>query len=151
VFYTGIIAQSITIDDNSRDASQLVQLLLGNSCTTVSNISISSSKSTAYFNNNTSAFPIKEGVIIRNGIAKYSEGKYTGNNLSSQLNNNSDFELQKISNSTGQNIPITDVAYLEFDFVPLSNKFSFDFYLLLMSMVNSNVAPMMYLHFYLLI
>jgi hypothetical protein len=46
-----------------------------------------------------SAFPIKEGVIIRNGIAKYSEGKYTGNNLSSQLNNNSDFELQKISNS----------------------------------------------------
>jgi hypothetical protein len=92
VFYTGIIAQSITIDDNSRDAS-LVQLL-GNS-TTVSNISISSSKSTAYFNNNTSAFPIKEGVIIRNGIAKYSEGKYTGNNLSSQLNNNSDFELQK--------------------------------------------------------
>jgi hypothetical protein len=28
VFYTGIIAQSITIDDNSRDASQLVQLLL---------------------------------------------------------------------------------------------------------------------------
>jgi hypothetical protein len=94
VFYTGIIAQSITIDDNSRDASQ-VQLLLGNSCTTVSNISISSSKSTAYFNNNTSAFPIKEGVIIRNGIAKYSEGKYTGNNLSSQLNNNFDFELQK--------------------------------------------------------
>jgi hypothetical protein len=87
VFYTGIIAQSITIDDNSRDASQLVQLLLGNSCTTVSNISISSSKSTAYFNNNFS-IPYKEGVIIRNGIAKYSEGKYTGNNLSSQLNNN---------------------------------------------------------------
>jgi hypothetical protein len=104
-----------------RDASQLVQLLLKNSCTTASNISISSSKS-AYFNNNDSAFPIKEGVIIRNGIAKYTEGKYTGNNLSSQLNNNSDFELQKISNSAGQNIPITDVAYLEFDFVPLSNN-----------------------------
>jgi hypothetical protein len=64
VFYTGIIAQSITIDDNSRDASQLVQLLLGNSCTTVSNISISSSKSTAYQHN--FSIPIKEGVIIRN-------------------------------------------------------------------------------------
>jgi gliding motility-associated-like protein len=127
IFYTGTIAQSITIDDSSRDASQLVQLLLENSCTTASNISISSSKSTAYFNNNASAFPIKEGVIIRNGIAKYTEGKYTGNNLSSQLNNNSDFDLQKISNSAGQNIPISDVAYLEFDFVPLSNKFSFDF------------------------
>jgi hypothetical protein len=67
---------------------------LGNSCTTVSNISISSSKSTAYFNI-TLQHSIKEGVIIRNEIAKYSEGKYTGNNLSSQLNNNSDFELQK--------------------------------------------------------
>jgi gliding motility-associated-like protein len=127
VFYTGIIAQSIRIDDSSRDAYQLVQLLLKNSCTTASNVSISSSKSTAYFNNNDSAFPIKEGVIIRNGIAKYTEGKYTGNNLSSQLNNNSDSDLQKISNSAGQDTPITDVAYLEFDFVPLSSKFSFNF------------------------
>ncbi|AWG21038.1 hypothetical protein FFWV33_05570 [Flavobacterium faecale] len=127
VFSTGILAQSITVDDNSRSANDLVQLLLGNSCTTVSNISISSKQSTAYFSNNNSSFPIKEGVIIRNGIAKHTEGPYTGTNLSSQLNNNTDTDLQKISNSTGQTIPITDVAYLEFDFVPLSNKFSFNF------------------------
>ncbi|MCW2118335.1 T9SS type B sorting domain-containing protein [Flavobacterium sp. 7A] len=127
VFYTGILAQSITVDDSSRDANQLIQLLLGNSCTTVSNISISSNQSTAYFNNNSSSFPINEGVIIRNGIAKHTEGPYTGLNLSSELNTNTDPDLQKISNSTGQNIPITDVAYLQFDFVPLSNEFSFDF------------------------
>ncbi|MCG9792099.1 T9SS type B sorting domain-containing protein [Flavobacterium algicola] len=127
LFSFGILAQSITVDDNSRTANQLVQLLLGNSCTTVSNISISSNQSTAYFNNNSSSFPIKEGVIIRNGVAKYSEGKYTGNNLSSQITSNTDADLQKISNSAGQNIPITDVAYLEFEFIPLSNKFSFDF------------------------
>jgi hypothetical protein len=71
--------------------------------------------------------------------------------LSSQLNNNSDFELQKISNSTGQNIPITDVAYLEFDFVPLSNKFSFDFLFASNEYGEFQCSSMMYLHFYLLI
>jgi hypothetical protein len=125
VFYTGIIAQSITIDDNSRDASQLVhywEILVQRHQTFLFHLVNQPPISTI-----TIQHFYKEGVIIRNGIAKYSEGKYTGNNLSSQLNNNSDFELQKISNSTGQNIPITDVAYLEFDFVPLSNKFSFIF------------------------
>jgi hypothetical protein len=78
--------------------------------------------------------PLQRGVIIRNG-AKISEGKYTGNNLSSQLNNNSDFELQKKAIAQDKTFPLY-VAYLEFDFVPLSNKFSFDFYLLLMSMFN---------------
>ncbi|MBC5837369.1 T9SS type B sorting domain-containing protein [Flavobacterium muglaense] len=119
--------QSITIDDSSRNADQLVQLLLGNSCTTTSNIGLSSPQSIAYFNNNSSSFPIKEGVIIRNGIAKYTEGQYNGNNMSSQVNTNSDLQLQAISNSTGQNTAITDVAYLEFDFVPMSSTFSFDF------------------------
>ena len=120
-------SQSITVDNTTNTPAQLVKLLLGNSCTTTSNISISSNESTAYFNQNGSNFPIKEGVIIRNGIAKQSEGKYTGNNLSSQLNSNSDASLQQISNNNGQNTPIQDIAFLEFDFVPLSNNFNFNF------------------------
>lgn len=127
LFSYNAFCQSITVDDTSRNADQLVQLLLGNSCTTTSNIAISSPQSIAYFNNNASSFPIKEGVIIRNGIAKYSEGTYTGTNMSSQVNTNSDTQLQAISSSTGQNTSITDVAYLEFDFVPMSSTFSFDF------------------------
>lgn len=127
LFFSNAFGQSIKVDDTSRSPDQLVQLLTGNSCTTISNISISSSQSTAYFNNNSGLFPMTEGVIIRNGIAKYTEGQYTGNNLSSQINTNTDPYLQNISNSSGQNIPITDVAYLQFDFVPLSTNFSFDF------------------------
>jgi hypothetical protein len=83
VFYTGIIAQSITIDDNSRDASQLVQLLGKFLYNGIKHFYFS--KSTAYFNNNTSAFPIRRRNHSQTNI---SEGKYTGNNLSSQLNNN---------------------------------------------------------------
>lgn len=122
-----LYSQSIIVDDTTNSPSQLVDLLLGNSCTDISNISISSNQSVAYFNNNGSAFPINEGIIIRSGIAKHSEGSYTGNNLDSQINTNGDAGLQNIVNSTGQSGTITDVAFLEFDFIPLSSNFSFDF------------------------
>jgi hypothetical protein len=134
---TQVIAQSITIDDSSRDASQ--PTTIGNSCTTVSNISISSSKSTAYFNNNTSAFP-KKGVIIRNGIAKYRK-----NILEIIWVVNKQQWPILIMQSTGQNIPITDVAYLEFDFVLCLISLVLIF--LPNDMVNSNVASMMYFIF----
>lgn len=120
-------SQSITVDDTSNSPNQLVDLLLGNSCTDVSNISISSPQSIAYFNNNGSSFPISEGIIIRSGIARHSAGSYTGNNLDSQENNSGDSGLQAIINNLGQSGNITDVAYLEFDFIPLSSNFSFDF------------------------
>ncbi len=120
-------SQSITVDDTSNSPNQLVDLLLGNSCTDVSNVMISSNQSVASFNNNGSAFPINEGIIIRSGIAKYSEGQYTGNNLDSQVNTNGDNGLQSIVTNAGQSGLITDVAFLQFDFIPLSSNFSFDF------------------------
>ncbi|MBF02397.1 MAG: hypothetical protein CMP76_03785 [Flavobacterium sp.] len=120
-------SQAVTVDDTGFSPNQLVDLLLGNSCTEVSNVSISSNQSVAYFNNNGSAFPINEGIIIRSGIASYSEGIYTGNNLDSQVNTSGDAGLQNLVASNGQSGSITDVAYLEFDFIPLSSNFSFDF------------------------
>ena len=60
-------SQTITVDD-TRSANDLVNLLIGNSCAVTSNINISSNQSVAYFNQNGSAFPIKEGVIIRSGM-----------------------------------------------------------------------------------
>lgn len=120
-------SQTITVDDTSNTPTDLVNLLLGNSCTDVSNIQISSSQSVAYFNNNASVFPINEGIIIRSGIARHSEGTYTGNNLDSQQNTQGDPGLQNIINNLGQSGNITDVAFLQFDFIPLSSNFSFDF------------------------
>lgn len=120
-------AQTITVDNTTNSPAQLVNLLLGNSCVEVSNISISSPQSVAYFNKNASTFPINEGIIIRNGAAINTQGLYTNTNLSTQINTNSDAYLQNLSNSSGQTAPITDVAFLEFDFIPLSSNFSFDF------------------------
>lgn len=120
-------SQTITIDSNTYSATELVNLLFNNSCIESTNISYSSNQAVAYFNKNNSAFPIEEGIIIRNGIAQYTQGSYTGTNLSSQLNTNSDADLQNLSNSSGQNSTISDVAFLQFDFIPISSDFSFNF------------------------
>lgn len=120
-------SQTITVDSNTYSASDLANLLVTNSCINPTNISYSSGESVAYFNKNGSAFPINQGVIIRNGIAQNSAGIYTGNNLSSQVNTNSDVDLQNISNSSGQSSTITDAAFLQFDFIPISNNFNFNF------------------------
>jgi hypothetical protein len=125
-FSLQLFSQTITVD-NTRSANDLVSLLVGNSCAVTSNINISSNQSVAYFNQNGSTFPIKEGVLIRSGIAAHTQGPYTGNNLDSQINTNSDTDLQQISNNSGQTSQITDVAFLNFDFIPPSTDFSFNF------------------------
>jgi gliding motility-associated-like protein len=125
---SSVFSQTITIDNTTNTPAQLVDLLLVNSCVSVSNIAISSNQSVAYFNKNGSTFPINEGIIIRNGLVLNTQGNYVNNStLSSQINTNTDAYLQTISNNSGQSSTITDVAFLEFDFIPVSNSFSFDF------------------------
>lgn len=128
LFSATSFSQTITVDNTTNSPADLVNLLLGNSCVTVSNISISSNQSVGYFNQNGSSFPINEGIIIRNGLVLNTQGPYVNDaNLSSQINTNTDAFLQNLSNTSGQTAAITDVAFLEFDFIPISNSFSFDF------------------------
>jgi gliding motility-associated-like protein len=124
---TSNLAQTITVNDARNTPEELVDLLIGNSCISRSNVKTSSNKSVAYFNNNSGIFPISEGIILRNGIAEYTSGPYNNVNLSSQISTDGDIDLQNISNSTGQGGTITDVAFLEFDFIPLANTLNFNF------------------------
>lgn len=120
-------SQSVSVDNTSYSSSQLADLLLDDICVEISNVSVSSEAAVAYFNNNGGAFPISEGVVIRTGQAQNSGGPYTGQNLSSQLNSNSDAFLYQLNAASGQSPSITDVAFMQFDFVPLSSNFNFDF------------------------
>ena len=120
-------SQTIIVDDVSYDEIDLANLLLNGSCIDPTNVSYSSGQAVAQFDGNGSTFPLSEGIIIRTGIAKNTEGIFTDTNLSDQLNTNSDPDLQAISNNTGQTDPITDTAFLQFDFVPISSDFSFNF------------------------
>jgi hypothetical protein len=122
------LSQGITVDVTTLTNQQLVKtILLKNDCISATNFSSSSPESIGYFNKASSNFSLSEGIIIRSGKALFTAGQYTGNNINSQSNTNTDAFLQQLSNATGQTDPITDVAFLEFDFVPISNKFSFDF------------------------
>lgn len=122
---TSCFSQGITVD-SSYNASALTDLLFEDGCFELSNAGYSSSETVAYFSGNGGDFPIDEGIIIKTGKASYSEGIYTGENLSSQVNDNTDPYLEQL-NTSGQNASITDVAFLEFDFVPISDQLSFNF------------------------
>jgi gliding motility-associated-like protein len=115
-------AQTISVDDQNYTAQTLSELLLKDGCIEIDNASFSDPQSVAYFNNNDGEFPIDEGVLIRSGNAEFSEGQYSGDNMSSQLNNNSDPFLE--DQIIGE---IEETAFLEFEFVPLSTSFNFNF------------------------
>lgn len=125
ISYIGI-GQTVSVNQNN-SAQSLANILLDNACVEITNSTVSSLQSVSYFNNNSGSFPIAEGVIIRNGNASYTAGSYTGNNLSSQENSNTDSFLEGLNNASGQTSQITDVAYLEFEFIPFSKNFNFDF------------------------
>ncbi len=127
LYSTYTFSQGITVDNSTNSPADLVNLLLGNSCVEVSNISVSSNQAVAYFNQNGSSFPISEGIIIRNGVATFTQGQYTGANLSSSVTNSGDAFLQNLSDTNGGTSPIVNAEFLEFDFIPLSNSFSFNF------------------------
>jgi gliding motility-associated-like protein len=124
-----VFSQGIAVDVTTYSNQQLVRnVLLGNNdCINSSNFSSSSPLSVGYFNKATSGLSLNEGIIIRSGLAKNTEGQYTGANTSTQVNTTSDTNLQQLSNNSGQTDPITDVGFLQFDFIPISNQFSFDF------------------------
>src|SRR6187402_2908091 len=129
LFYSTIsLSQGIVVDTTTLAVPQLVrEELMKNACANESNFKFSSHKGFGKFTNTNPNFPFPDGIIIRNGIATYTEGGYTGLNESSRLNTANDTDLQTISDSNGQMVAITDVSYLQFDFTPLSSNFSFDF------------------------
>jgi gliding motility-associated-like protein len=128
LYSTISLSQGIIVDTTTLSIPQLVrEELMQNACANESNFQFSSHQGIGKFTNTNPNFPISSGIIIRNGIAKYTEGTYTGANESSQLNTANDVDLQAVSDNNGQVVPITDVSYIQFDFTPLSSNFSFDF------------------------
>ncbi|MFC4740911.1 choice-of-anchor L domain-containing protein [Flavobacterium ponti] len=122
--------QYITTNENYT-AQQLVEDVLINSpCATVSNFSVSGGnftsgeKSYAYFDGTGSTFPFQNGIVLSTGKASNTQGP--NNSLSDDGANmgwNGDQDLEQalgISNTLNATI-------LEFDFISVGNKFSFDY------------------------
>ncbi|MGB5942502.1 MAG: choice-of-anchor L domain-containing protein [Leeuwenhoekiella sp.] len=128
LFFCINFVQSQTISvDNGYSNAELAQLFLSNSCSNISNIQLSDPRSVQYFNNNNGDFPIREGIIIRSGDAALTQGIIDTTKISSAINDNGDPFLESLNANSGRSEEITDVAFFEFEFIPFSEDFGFEF------------------------
>ena len=123
-------SQYITTDENYT-AQQLVQDVLINSpCATVSNFSVSGGnftsgqKSYAFFDGNGSTFPFQTGIVLSTGKASNTRGPNTSlSDDGANMGWFGDQDLEQALNISGT----INATVLEFDFISVGNKFSFDY------------------------
>ncbi|AWM13994.1 hypothetical protein DI487_09085 [Flavobacterium sediminis] len=102
-------------------------VLIHSACAQVYNITSSPICGIGYFDSNNADFDFASGVILRNGNVIASQGAYTGTTMSSTCSGTGDGDLQTISDNNGNTGSINDVTYIQFDFTPLTDNFSFNF------------------------
>ena len=123
-------AQYITTDETRTPLQLIEDVLINSDCASVSNISVSGGnfasgeKSWGYFNANGSGFPFAEGIILSTGKILNAIGPNSfisddggGMGWSGDPDLNQALGLSNTFNAT----------ILEFDFVPLGNRISFDY------------------------
>ena len=123
-------AQNISVDE-TLTATQLVQnILINNPCANISNVTVSgwafgSGNSYGKFTSGGSTFPFVDGVVMTTGRAASASGP--NNSLLSEGPDNwlGDPELEQAL-QIAQNSSI-NATVLEFDFLPLTDKISFDY------------------------
>ncbi|ESU26274.1 hypothetical protein FLJC2902T_27540 [Flavobacterium limnosediminis JC2902] len=122
-------AQYITID-NSKTPTQLVQdLFTAGSCVTPTNVTVSGwdfgggEKSYAWFNSNSSGFPLANGLLISTGKASSAVGPNTTLLSEGPANWPGDSDLEQ---AIGENNTV-NATVVEFDFVATTNYVSFNY------------------------
>jgi hypothetical protein len=120
-------AQGISVSDDYSNTELVNNILIGSSCIEAGNIQSQGDCGIAYFSTTNSDFAFQEGIIIRSGIAMMTEGGYSGNNQSSTCSGITDVDLQGIVSDYGMSGSISDVSFLEFDFIASADYFSFEF------------------------
>ncbi len=121
-------SQNIILDD-TLTAQDLVQNVLFNNtgCATISNFNVSGGNfgtgenSYGYFNNNGSSFPFTEGVVLSTGKAIHTIGPNDTLSDDDGINWGTDPDLDTIFSNT------LNATVLEFDFIPQTNFFSFNY------------------------
>lgn len=121
-------AQYIQVDD-TYTAQQLVNALLSGSCAQVSNVSVngwsgsSGGPSFGYFTAAGSGFPFADGIVLSTGFAASAPGPNNSLLSEGSVTWPGDSDLE---NALGVGSTI-NATILEFDFIPYTNKISFDY------------------------
>jgi len=124
-----ISAQNIAIDDTFPVQQLVENVLINSSCANVTNFAVSGGdfgtgeQSFGYFTSGTSGFPFANGIILSTGKATSASGPNDFILSEGDANWIGDSDLEQalgVSNSINATV-------LEFDFIPLTNKISFDY------------------------
>lgn len=141
-FSASVSAQYITVDENKTAEELVADVLVNNPCANVSNVMVTSwafgsGNSFGYFTSGTSSFPFADGVLLTTGRATSAIGP--NNNILSEGPPDwpGDTDLEEALGIGGSSINAT---VLEFDFLPLANKISFD-YIFSSEQYLSNPSP----------
>jgi gliding motility-associated-like protein len=134
LFSVRSFSQAITVSTTSHTVPQLVNDVLINSpCAQATNVTwrtgtnFGSSNGIGYFQNTNPNFPMPSGVVLSTGSAQNAEGPNMVH-----LNDGSpawigDADLESTLAAAGIPMTSTNATVLEFDFIPISPNFSFDF------------------------
>jgi gliding motility-associated-like protein len=127
---TKLTAQNITVDETLTPTQLVENILINNPCANISNVAVTTfdfgnGQSFGKFTSGGSAFPFADGVVLTTGRAMSAIGPNTS--ILSEGPNEwlGDTELELALN-IAQNSSI-NATVLEFDFLPLSDKISFDY------------------------
>lgn len=127
-------SQTINVDTNTYTVPQLVNNVLINSpCVNASNITwrtgtnFGSSNGIGYFQNTNPNFPMQSGVILSTGDVHQAAGPnstFQSNGLNAWTGDSS---LEATMATYGVSMTSANATVLEFDFVPMSSHFDFNF------------------------
>lgn len=127
-------SQAITVDTNTYTVPQLVsEILINSPCLQTTNISWStgtnygSSNGIGYFESTNPNFPIQKGVILSTGNVSDAPGPNTTVQNGGSATWPGDTDLENTMAAAGISFNSINATVLEFDFVPISTNFSFDF------------------------
>lgn len=123
---------NIIVDTTTYSVDELVQdVLIGNGCSSISNITFSTGNSfdnnepngIGYFSYTGNNFPFNEGLVLSTGNVKDAEGPNNSDNVSS--GSNIWFGDDDLNTALGINS--INATVIEFDFVPVVSQINFEF------------------------
>jgi gliding motility-associated-like protein len=136
LFWFGCFSQAINLDTNTYTVSELVtKVLVNKTCVPVSNISwrtgntngFGSSNGIGYFTNTNPAFPLTSGVILSTGNVTNAASPNANQLDDGNATWSGDTDLEATLLTAGITMNSTNATVLEFDFVPFSANFDFNF------------------------
>ncbi|TRX16276.1 T9SS type B sorting domain-containing protein [Flavobacterium franklandianum] len=134
LFSVGCFSQAIKVESNTYTVPELVtSVLVNKSCVPVNNISwrtgtnFGSTNGIGYFENTNPSFPLTSGVILSTGNVANAPGPNTSDLSDGNDAWIGDTDLEATLLAAGITMNSTNATVLEFDFVPFSSNFDFNF------------------------